>query len=1207
MTANDEIAHLEQTVEALENQRALLGDAVVETALAPLREKLAALRQQQVAEQRKVVSILFADVAGFTALSDKLDPEDVRELINHYFTRWTATIETHGGTIEKFIGDAVMAVFGLVTAREEDPENAVRAALTMRAELEELNRDFQARWGVTLLMRVGIHTGPVVVSTLGERRGQDFVVVGDHVNLASRLQSAAPENGILISHATYRHVRGVFDLQPLAPIYVKGKSGPLQVYIVLAAKPRAFREDTRGVEGIETQMIGRSAEFTQLQDALRQVLSGQGLRWLTVVAEAGLGKSRLLYEFDDWVELLPDRIAYLKGRATPNTQNQPYALLRDLVAFRFRIQEEDPPAAVQEKLVQGLAQLGDYLRDSASGTTIDLNGLTERAVWIGLLLGYDLDCTGFGAAACEPRLVRDRALLHLREYLLALTGRQAAALLLEDLHWADDSSLDALETLLPGLVDRRLLVLCAARPELYTRRPEWGQLPNLATTRLDLQPLSPSLTRRLVREILQKVPEVPESLCETISTSAEGNPFFVEEFVKMLIEDGVIQTADETWHVDLARLESMRVPQTLTEVLQARLDALAPELRLVLQRAAVIGRVFWQGAVEHLGDTPSPAVPHFKDLQGRELIFRRVPSAFLGSEEFQFKHALLRDVTYESLLRTRRRHYHARVADWLQEMAVQHHKEGEFAALIASHYDHAGQDAASTWYLRAVDFAAARFANREALHLAARALELLPESQTRRRFELLIKQENVFVLTADRSAQQAVLIQLESLAAALGPAEQAEVCLRRNLFEQQTGRLPESVTSARQAIEFARQAGDPALETRGWLAEGASYWHQAEYTAAEDHLRRGLDMARAHGLVEVEGNALRMLGVLEGTIGRYDESEADLLAALAIQRRLGNRRLESMCLNSLGVTAHERFDIPSALSYYEQSLAVRRLTGDRMGLAVMLNNLGMLSHQIGEPGRALTYLHESLEIAIETGNLEGGASAHNELANLYGFLGDFAGAESHLDEADSLNRTLEDRSGEMYALTSRAALYLALERPEAAEQAARAGLSLAEEIQAPAQVPFLMLPLGRALVARGLIEHAISALESAAINFADLAAPEYRWFARAAWAAARFPTDSESARFQAAVIWEEMQAVPGGRPQIVTTGLDSALEFYWDLHQVLRSAGDSRAAEILTAAHSLLHDLAGRIPTENLRRTFLENIPAHRAVTAAYRLLASGY
>ena len=666
-----DIEKLQQAIASLEAQRPVLGDEVVETALASLRDKLASLQQpptqpdpdHQAIEQRRLVTVLFADLVGSTALAEKLDPEDLRDALNNYFKRWNLCIETQSGQVEKFIGDAVMAVFGLITTHEDDTENAIRAALVMREELASLNEEFQRLYGVELAMRVAIHTGQVVVSTLDERKGQDFVVVGDAVNLTSRLQSIAPSGGILISHEAYRHVRGIFDVTPLEAVQVKGISQPVQIYLVLRAKPHAFRLSTRGVEGIETHLVGRQSQLERLQDTLHTMIQEGTLQWVDIIGDAGVGKSRLLYEFDNWLELLPQEIYYFKGRSSHAMQKQAYSLVHDLFASRFQIMESDPPEIVREKWARGIHESAGH----SGSYTPEIAGRTQE---IGRLLGFEFGLERESLSS-EGLQFRDHAIAYLSEYFETLATRSPVVLLLEDVHWADDSSLDLLENLQFALANQRILCVCATRPSLLERRPNWGQTTHM---RLELGPLTPQDSRLLVRDILQRVDNPPDSLCELIVENAEGNPFYIEELIKMLIEERVILKGDVQWEVDLGRLAGLSIPPTLTGVLQSRLDSLPLEERLALQRAAVIGRIFWDQAVLALddGEKPGEAGNELDALQARELVYKNARSVFDNTREYLFKHALLREVTYASMLKSACAGFtmHARPAGWTRSPNV---------------------------------------------------------------------------------------------------------------------------------------------------------------------------------------------------------------------------------------------------------------------------------------------------------------------------------------------------------------------------------------------------------------------------------------------------------------------------------------------------------------------------------------------------------
>jgi class 3 adenylate cyclase len=584
LTTNHEAERLEQAIAALEAQRSALGDAVVEAGLAPMRERLEALRRKSpTSQQRKQITVLFADISGFTSLSEASDAEDVTETINTLWGLLDNVILEHGGVIDKHMGDAVMALWGAQTAREDDAERAVRAALEMQHVIQGAGLQIN---NSPIQMRIGVHTGPVFLSAVGLTG--EYTAMGDTVNTSSRLQHLAPLGQVVISHDTYPHVRGIFDVSPLPVVHVEGKAEPLQAYRVEGAKQRAFRMGTRGLEGVLTRMVGRDEDLQALQEAVRGLLQDGKRRLVTIVGEAGIGKSRLLYEFENWLELQPERFRFFKGRASPEMQSQPYALIRDLLAYRFGIQENDPLGAVRRKMEQGLAETGAlYLRGlqiAAPASSLVpsaqapvqaqsiQSAIEMRAYFIGQLLGYNFGSTVSGPASPggDARQLRDRALLYLSEFFQANAQARPTLVFLEDIHWADSQSLSVAETLakdtggadLPGVANAAcpLLIVCLTRPSLFERHSEWdlegspGRLQAGFARQLTLTPLSKDASRQLVTEILQKATQVPEALRELIVSGAEGNPYYVEELIKMLIDDGVIVREAEFWRVEPDRL-----------------------------------------------------------------------------------------------------------------------------------------------------------------------------------------------------------------------------------------------------------------------------------------------------------------------------------------------------------------------------------------------------------------------------------------------------------------------------------------------------------------------------------------------------------------------------------------------------------------------------------------------------------------------------
>jgi class 3 adenylate cyclase len=640
-------------------------------------------------EERKLATIVFADLVGSTELGGSQDPERTRALLDRFYDAVAEEIDRAGGTVEKFVGDAVMAVFGAPAALEDHAERALHAALAMLHRTHELDDRLE--------LRIGVNTGEVVVGRA--REGSSFVT-GDPVNVAARLEQGAAPGEILVGERTAAAVRGAFELGERQTIEAKGKPGGVECRRLVRALSLMR---SRGVRGLRRAFVGRDQELERLVAAYRKVVEGGSPRLVTILGDAGVGKTRLVREL--WERLSDQSPQPLRrtGRCLPYGQGITYWPLAEVLREHLGLLDSDPAEVVLERL-------------------------GERRL-LGLALGLDV------AGGEHPLLVRDRFQDAWAEFFAETTVDRPLVLLIEDLHWADGQLLDLLERL-AGDVRGPLLLLATARQELLERRPGWARTAEL----VELDALSAEDSLRLLGELLAG--ELPTRLHDLVLDRAEGNPFFVEEVLETLIDRGLLERTNGSW--TLAELPSdFDVPDSVQAVLSARIDLLEPTEKEALQAAAVIGRVFWSGPVYEL----VPGEPDLRVLEERDFVRRRSGSSMAGEREYAIKHALTREVAYTSLPKARRAHLHAAFAAWLERLGED---RDDLASLLAHHYAEAvrPEDAdlvwagdeveaarlrskAVAWLRRAAELAITRYEMDDALVLYRRALDLEPDDSVR--------------------------------------------------------------------------------------------------------------------------------------------------------------------------------------------------------------------------------------------------------------------------------------------------------------------------------------------------------------------------------------------------------------------------------------------------------------------------------------------
>ena len=920
---------LADAIAVLDAQRAALSDAVVDAALGPLRDKLAALdaaaAPAPAAERRlRQVSVMFLDIVGSTQLSQHLDPEEIQLVVDGALAAFTTIVLNHGGEVLQYAGDNLLAAFGANGAREDDAERAVRCGLALLQEAATRGKAVWQQHGREgFNARVGIHTGSVL---RGGGVDDDNSLRGLAVNIAARMEQASAPGRLRISQDTWAQVRGLFDAEAQAPLSVKGHDTAIASWLVEGEKPRAFMLPARGIEGLETPLIGRATELARMTAALDAVLSSRQPRALTLLADAGLGKSRLLHELQHHVAAHASSWWLMPARSQPSSALQPYGLLRDLVARRLEIADSNSADVARAKLVQGLAPWLCEADDPAPEI-------------IGQLIGLDFSASpAVQSLGQDARLLRERALTALRLWWarLAASDGSPVVLLLDDLHWSDDASLDALESILRDAQSPLLALLCA-RPALLERRPAWGEgLPSHQCLRL--APLNDAERAELTQLLLQRLSPVPPGLIDMVQHQAEGNPFYAEELVKMLLDQQVIESTGGEWTFHAGRLLPGRLPTTLTGVLQARLDTLSGAERRALQMASVIGPVFWDDALGALDSQSLSALPA---LQRKALVQLRPASAFEGTAEESFHHHLLHQVSYETVLKSERRAAHARAATWLTDRVGE--RSDEYLAITAEHHERAGAHAlAADWFERAAAMARKRHALRTDLQYqdraAAQAL-LAPEPwPAQRRAKALFTRALTCDALALREEQAQALAALLALGEAEGePSWIAMALAQKSLLADRLGQAELAESLAHRGVAAAEAAD---LASSAALCHGNLAWLSIE-RKAPDRARTHLDAAMRWAVLARERMVERKDNIFEVQMlliraelhqSEFDDEAAGvaLNQALALTLGMAEPRLAGSCREYSARWALDRAE-PALASPHVEALA--RLAA-KFGLAV---------------------------------------------------------------------------------------------------------------------------------------------------------------------------------------------------------------------------------------------------------------------------------
>jgi class 3 adenylate cyclase len=772
-------------------------------------------------KERKVVTCLFADLVGFTTRAESLDPEDVEAILRPYHERLRSELERHGGTVEKFIGDAVMALFGAPVAHEDDPERAVRAALAIR--------DW-ARDEGELEVRIGITTGEALVLLGARPEAGEGMASGDVVNTASRLESAAPTNGILVDETTFRATHDAIEYGEAESVEAKGKAAPVRVWEPREGRARFGVE----VEAPRTPLVGREQERELLATALDRARNERCVQLVTLVGTPGIGKSRLVAELFQLISDDPELVTWRQGRSLPYGDGVTYWALSEMVKNQAGILETDTAEQAAKKLHAEVARL---LGDDAEARSVETR--------LGLLIGIE-------ARPEQPEDKRAESFYAWRRFFEELADKRPAVLVFEDLHWADDELLDFVDHLVDWAVDVPLLCVCTARPELLERRPAWGGgKPNAST--ISLSRLSDVETARLIGALLERK-LLPAEQQTALLARVGGNPLYAEQFARMVTERG---DGDE-----------LPLPETVQGIIAARLDGLEPEEKALLQDAAVIGKVFWAGALAQMDGRDRSAVEQsLHALARKEFVRRQRRPSVEGESEYAFLHLLVRDVAYGQIPKAARSDRHRAVAEWMaalgraedhSEVLAHHYLQALEYAQSAGRADPALEERARDALRGAGDRALALNAFAAAARFYRRALDLWPREDPERAYVL-------FGLGAARYRAEDALTELEEARDKLlrhgdrEKAAEAEAIVSFNLRSTET-----SLARLEQALELVRDR-PPSRSKAFVLAQLAYRAASVRDPAWEQHAEEALAMAERLGLEDLRAFDLITIGTARST------------------------------------------------------------------------------------------------------------------------------------------------------------------------------------------------------------------------------------------------------------------------------------------------------------------------------------------------------
>jgi class 3 adenylate cyclase/predicted ATPase len=1080
-------------------------------------------------EERRQVTVLFADLSGYTAVAERMDPEAVKALVDRALMRLGEEVARYGGTVDKYIGDNVMAIFGAPVSHEDDAERAVRAGLGMQDAMDDVNEGLPP--GVHFDLRVGVNTGEVLAGAVGEA----YTVVGDTVNVAARLQSAARPGSVTVGERTMRPTCEAIRYEALEPLELKGKAEPVPAWEAIAVT--AEQAVGRGAPARESPLVGRSQELTALETLYERVEREEAPQLVTILGEAGVGKSRVLRELETLLQSRPAPPMVYTGRCLPYGSGIVFWALGEIIRAGCGIVDTDTAEAAWGKLLEHTRQLFDGEKPMGEEGT-------RRTALLGKLVGLEVPAELVPQGE-DPERMRESFFSALRSGMEAWAREEPLVFVFEDIHWADDGMLDAIEHLAQW-VRAPLMLICVARDELLDRRPSWGG-GRRSATQLILGPLTSDETQSLVSALLPD----GEAVLPAVVERSGGNPLFAEEMARRIAEEGSVHATE--------------LPDTVQAVLAARLDALEPFERRLVQQAAVMGRTFWEGSLAPLAGSEGRDLKRaLRSLQEKDILAPAVEDRLAGERELAFKHVLIRDVAYGMLPKSVRSRKHYEVGAFIEERAGD--RTDEVVALLAEHYGRAAalgneggvpSDELGRMRERAVQFleeagnaAALLYANREAVSHYRHARAVWPEGE--RAVHARIGEKLGDVSLRLGRVDEAIAVWLDCLdwhrgqedlervadlhrkvGAALSHKGERKAAIEHyqkginllkdgpprlelvRLYEEaawlylNTGDNMLAIYASEKALRLAERLGETRAASRAHGIFGRVFGRIGDTENAREHLERAVELARGSD----RGETVLALSAL----GRHLEvSEADVTGAgaayqeaLALAEKMGDLPAQVELHAWVAQLAVYRADWEQVERSTEASAELAEREGLVGKLCLPYALRGVLRWRSGQIGDAAVLFHRAHELAEQVGWSELAFQALFGLATALRDSGDLAGASAALDQALDICERAGLVAQSVQATAARAVVLMLAQRPEAAADAAREASELAERLH---------YPIGRAaaLEARGVSapdpREGAELLTEAGTAWAELDRPLEAARARLLAGQVLAPVDAEAAR-----------------------------------------------------------------------------------------------